>query len=65
MVKHPVKGWFKDGTTGELERFGESIKQIHARHTAVLPDVETGNLNHNHHAREEDDSRESGPEKCF
>ena len=42
MLKHPVKSWFKDSTTGELERFGEPIKQIHARHTNILPNVETG-----------------------
>jgi hypothetical protein len=30
MMKHPIKGWFKDSTTGELEPFGEGIKQIHA-----------------------------------
>jgi hypothetical protein len=65
MMKHPIKGWFKDTTTGELEPLGYGIKQIHARYTDILPDVETGNLNHNHHARENYDGRESGPEKCL
>jgi hypothetical protein len=65
MMKHPMKGWFKDSTTGDLEPLGKGIKQIHAPHTDILPDVEAGNLNHNHHAREEYDRRESGPENCF
>jgi len=32
VMKHPIKGWLKDSTTGELEPFGEGIEQIHARH---------------------------------
>ena len=26
MMKHPIKGWFKDTTTGELEPLGYGIK---------------------------------------
>jgi hypothetical protein len=41
MMKHPIKRWFKNTTTGELEPLGEGVKQIHARDTDVLKLLET------------------------